>query len=56
MTAQTTPDDEYRKSAEALITAACYMADKKTGRKLREHWQDEFKKLLATHERNFPNV
>lgn len=53
---QTTPDAEYRKSAEALITAACYMADPKTGRSLREHWQAEFKKLLVEHERNFPNA
>lgn len=51
-----TTDAEYRKSAEALITAACYIADPKTGRKLREHWQTEFKKLLGAHEARFPNA
>jgi hypothetical protein len=48
-------NSEYRASAERLISAACYMADPKTGRKLREHWQREFKKQLAEHETRFPN-
>jgi len=51
---KTTADAEYRKSAEELITAACYMADPSTGRKLREHWQREFKKQLSIHEARFP--
>lgn len=54
MTTETTADAEYRKSAEELITAACYMADPSTGRKLREHWQREFKKQLSIHEARFP--
>lgn len=45
---------EYRKSAEDLITAACYMAAKETGRKLRNHWIDRFNEMLAEHERKFP--
>jgi hypothetical protein len=55
MTQNTASDQAYRKSAEALISAACYMADPKTGRKLREHWQRQFKELLVEHERDFPN-
>lgn len=51
---KTTTDAEYRRSAEELITAACYMADPKTGRKLREHWQRNFKKQLEVHEARFP--
>lgn len=51
---ETTPDAEYRKSAEELITSACYMVDQKLGRHLREHWQKEFKKQLSVHESRFP--
>jgi hypothetical protein len=59
MTKTTKSDDltvEYYDSAEHLISAACYMADPKTRRKLREHWQNEFKNLLAEHEKKFPRA
>ena len=59
MTETTEPDEfavEYYASAEKLITAACYMANKSLGHKLRNHWIDEFNKLLSEHEKRFPHA
>lgn len=47
-------DVEYYASAEELISAACYMANKKLGREQRNHWIDRFNCLLEMHEKKFP--